>query len=53
MEVLHEWWKKMDPENRRIIQLNDFKELIREKRIITRDSEILRLLKSTIPDNLK
>lgn len=49
MEVLNEWWRLIDPENRKSVSVNVFRDLLRKKRIITRDSEINRLFKKIIP----
>jgi hypothetical protein len=49
MAVLNEWWDEMDPDNRGIITLTQFRELLKSKHIITGDSDLKRLLKKTIP----
>jgi hypothetical protein len=49
MEVLNHWWRDIDPDNRKSVSVNVFRDLLRSKRIITRDSEINRLLNQIIP----
>lgn len=45
MEVLDEWWEALDPEKKKTAPLDSFRELLRSKRIITRDSEVNKLFK--------
>jgi hypothetical protein len=45
MEVLNEWWEALDPEKKKVAPLDSFRDLLRSKRIITRDSEVKKLFK--------
>lgn len=49
MEVLQEWWDGMDSEKQKTVPVLKFRDLMRQKRIITRDSEVYRLIANCIP----
>ena len=49
IQVLEGFWRKLDPEKLLICQIPQLRELLKQKQIILRDSELPMLLKATIP----
>ncbi len=49
MNVLNEWWSKIDHAKKKFIPLTVFTDFLRSKKVIGRDSEMQRLIKNTIP----
>ena len=49
MNVLNEWWSRIDHLKKKFIPLTVFTDFLRSIKVIGRDSEMQRLLKNTIP----
>lgn len=49
MNILDDWWSQIDPEQKKFVPLVDFRNFMRKVNVISRDSEIYRLIKQTIP----
>lgn len=50
MAILEEYWSELDPLGTLFCHKNEFRDLLKSKKIVTRDSEVDRLIKDMIPN---